>query len=153
MDPSAPGERRFSRESVKPRLAEAPPAGRVAAEEEDRGALLDRLERQAADTGRLEGRVQTLERALKAEREARRRIADTLKRERKAAEALHQRAERAAAEHVSAADEAKRARQAAAFSEQQVRLVWAQLSEAERQLAWKSRPLWRKLLRRPPAAP
>ena len=134
-----------------PRLAETPRAGGVAAEEEDRGALLDRLERQAADTGRLEGRVQTLERALKAERDARRRIADTLKRERKAAEALHTRAERARAEHASAAEKAERMRQAAAFSEQQVRLVWAQLSEAERRLAWRSRPLWRKLLRRPPS--
>jgi ABC-type transporter Mla subunit MlaD len=97
----------------------------------DLAVLLDRLERQAAESGRLEGRVQTLERALKTERDTRRRAVDMLKRERKAAAAIAERADRA---------------------EQQLQISWARLAEVERLLSSKQRPLWRKLLRRPPAA-
>jgi hypothetical protein len=34
--------------------------------------------------------------------------------------------------------------------EQQVEITWAQLAIAEQELLWARRPLWRKLLRRPP---
>ncbi len=114
--------------------------------------LLGRLERQAAESGRLVGHVEALEESVRTERDARRRLAATLKRERKAAAALHERAELAEAASAAQAEEIERLRQAAAVSEQQAQLVWMQLAAAERQLAWSSRPLWRRLLRRPPSA-
>jgi chromosome segregation ATPase len=126
--------------------------------EPDTSDLLERLERQAAESGRLEGRVDALENALRTERDARRRLAATLKRERAAAVALHHRAEQAEAraeqaEAASAAqaEELGRLREAIAVAEQQVQAAWAQCADAENRLAWKSRPLWRKALRRPPA--
>jgi hypothetical protein len=93
--------------------------------EPEASELLSRLERQAAEAGRLEGRVQTLERALKTERDARRRLAATLKRERAAAKSLHARAH---------------------LAEQQAQATWAQLTETQHQLALAARPLWQKLL-------
>jgi ABC-type transporter Mla subunit MlaD len=143
---------RFNREAGKPWLAEAPPPDTHVEPETETSELLSRLERQAAESGRLEGRVQTLERSLKAERDARRRIGETLQRERTAAEALHERAERAQAAHEAAAEELERLRQVVAATEHQMQLTWARLRQAEGQLAWKERPLWRKLLRRPPHA-
>jgi len=114
--------------------------------------LLGRLERQAAESGRLLARVEALEEALQTERDARRRLAATLKRERKAAEALHARAQRAEAAEAAQAEELERLREAAAVTAQQTQLIWMQLSEAERQLDWKSRPFWRRILRQPPSA-
>jgi len=114
--------------------------------------LLGRLERQAAESGRLLARVEALEEALQTERDARRRLAATLKRERKAAEALHARAQRAEAAEAAEAEELARLREAAAVTAQQTQLIWMQLSEAERQLDWKSRPFWRRMLRKPPSA-
>ena len=76
---------RFSREAGKPRLAEAPPADSAVDTEVEASELLTRLEEHAAESGRLEGQAQTLERALEKERDGRRRLAATLKRERKAA--------------------------------------------------------------------
>ena len=60
---------RFNREEGKPRLAEAPPADLAVDTEVEASELLTRLEHQAAESGRLEGQTQTLERALKAERD------------------------------------------------------------------------------------
>jgi hypothetical protein len=141
---------RFNREPAGPRLAEAPPADAELDTELDTSALLTRLEKQAAESGRLDGRVQTLERALKAERDARRRLGETLQRERKAAEALYERAEREREAHAAAAAEVERLRQVVATAEQQVQLTCTQLTHAEQQLAWNERSLWRKLLRKPP---
>jgi predicted nucleic acid-binding Zn-ribbon protein len=128
---------RFDREARHTRLAEVPlsdlPRDADAPEASD---LLTRLERQAAESGRLDGRVQTLERALRSER--------------RAAEALHERASRQAAEHADTTKELNRLREAVAAAEQQMRMTWARLSHAEQQLAWKQRALWRKLFRRPP---
>jgi chromosome segregation ATPase len=144
---------RFNREPLKPRLAEAPPlGGGVHTDiEVDTGELLSRLERHAAESGRLEGRVQTLQEVLDRERDARRKLAETLKRERKAAKALHERAQRAEAANKEAAEEIEQLQQTVTNSEQQMQLMWARLVEAEGKLAWKERSLWRKLLRRPPA--
>ena len=146
---------RFNREAGKPQLAEAPPGNSPVDTEIDTeidpAELLMRLERQAAESGRLEARIQALEEALKAERGARRRLADRLKRERDAAAAIHERAERDAAELSSATEELERLRHAIAVDDQQVQMSWARLMEAEQQLAWKERSPWRKLLRRPPA--
>lgn len=139
----------FVREPGKPRLAEAPASedARVA----DVVEVLSRLERQAAESGRLTARVEALEQALRREREARRRLADTLQRERRAAEALNERALRAEAAHASAAEELERLRQGAAGADEQLQLAWSRLAKLEPEFAWKRRPLWRKLLRRPPA--
>lgn len=117
----------------------------------DTSDLLERLERQAAESGRLEGRVESLENALRAEREARRRLVATLKRERAAAEELHHRAEQAEATSAAQAEELGRLREAMTVAEQQLQTAWAQCADAEQRLTWKCRPLWRKILRRPPA--
>lgn len=141
---------RFNREAGKPLLAEAPPLDVPVDAEVEPAELLTRLEKQAVESGRLAGRVQTLERALKVERDARRRLGETLQRERRAAEALHERAERDRAAQASTAEELEQFRQAYAFSEQQLQTSWTRLSQAEQQLAWKGRSLGHKLLRRPP---
>ncbi len=122
-----------------------------AVEMEDSTELLGRLERQAAESGRLEGRVQILEDALETERDARRRLAATLKRERKAAEALHVRAELAEASSATQAEELERLRQAVVLADQSAQVIRIQLAETQRELALSTRPAWRKLLRRPPA--
>jgi septation ring formation regulator EzrA len=143
---------RFTRELGTPRLAEAPSYGGVDTEVEiDTSELLSRLERHAAESGRLEGRLQSLEDVLEREREARRKLAETLKRERKAAKALHQRAQRAEEANKAAAEEIEQLQQTVTSSEQQLQLMWARLVEAEGKLAWKERSVWRKMLRRPPA--
>jgi hypothetical protein len=143
---------RFNREAGEPLLAEAPPAGSVVDSEVEASEILTRLELQAAESGRLEGQTQTLERALNAEREARRRLAETRKRERRAAKALHDRAQRAEAAHEGATEELERMRQGIAAAEQEMRITRATLMQAEQHLALKERSVWRKLLRRPPQA-
>ena len=143
---------RFNREAGKPWLAEAPPADSAVDTEIEASELLTRLERQAAESGRLEGQTQTLERALKAERDARRRLAETLKRERTAAKALYERAEEDRAARATAEQELERVQQGYAVTEQQLQMSWARLMQAEQELAQRARPLWRKLLRRPPGA-
>jgi hypothetical protein len=112
--------------------------------------LLGRLEAQAEENGRLAARAESLERVARAERDARRRLSETLKRERKAAEALLRRAEHAEAALTAKAEEAERHEQALALSEQQRHMTWMQLTEATQEIAVLSRPVWRKLLRRPP---
>ena len=143
---------RFNREAGKPWLAEARPADAAADAEVETGELLTRLERQAAESGRLDGRVQTLERALKTERDARRRLGETLQRERKAAKALHDRAHQERAARTAAEEEIERLQQGFAVSEQQLQMSWARLMQAEQELALRHRSAWRKLLRRPPRA-
>ena len=103
---------RFSREAGKPRLAEAPPADSAVDTEVEASELLKRLEQHAAESGRLEGQAQKLERALEQERDGRRRLAATLKRERRAAKALHDRAEHDRAARAAAEDDLERVRQA-----------------------------------------
>lgn len=140
---------RFSRE--KPYLAEAPAAVMAVETDADTPDLLTRLEKQAAECGRLEGRVEALEQAVKTEREARRKLAETLKRERAAARAIHERAERAEAELATARGELETLQGALDASEHEVQLARAQMKQLEHQLAWKCRSPLRKLLRRPPA--
>ena len=142
---------RFNREAGRPRLAEAPLADSALDTELEPSELLTRLERQAAESGRLEGQAQTLERALKSERDARRRLGETLKRERRAAKALHDRAEHDRAARATAESELERAAQGFAVAEQQLQMSLARLMHAEQQLALRERSLWRKLLRRPRA--
>ena len=126
---------------------------RLSAVEAEAGAseLLSRLEWQSAESGRLRERVQTLEHALRTERDARRRATGMLTRERKAAEDIHARAELAEATVASQAQALDDLRQASLVAEHQIQLLRMQVAEAERDLAVKSRPVWRKLLRRPPA--
>ena len=146
------GSERFDRESRRTTLAEVPAGVGLPrdTDEPDASDLLTRLERQAAESGRLEGRVQTLERALRSERDARRRVTEKLKQERRAAQVVHERASRQAAEHAGAAEELERLRQAVSAAEQQMQMTWARLSQAEQLLAWKDRSLWRRMFRRPP---
>ena len=139
---------RFGREGNEARLAALPGGERAVESDVDTSELLGRLERQAAETGRLEGRVDALELALKTERDARRRLGDTLKRERNAAEALHARAQQAEAESDAKTAEIDELRQAAAVAEGQMQVIWMQLAEAERQLGAHPRSLWRRLLGR-----
>jgi hypothetical protein len=99
------------------RLADAPDAIEL-----DTTDLLGRLEAQAEENGRLAEKVESLEQLARSERDARRRVTETLKRERKAA----------------------------ALLAQQRQTILMQLDEAQRRLAILSRPMWRKLLRQPP---
>ena len=62
------------------------------------------------------------------------------------------RAEAAEAAALSQAEEVERLREASGIAEQQIQVLWMRLSEAERQVAFAQRPLWRKLFRRPPAS-
>ena len=69
--------------------------------------------------------------AWRAERDARRRLSDTLKRERKAARALHERAEQAEAALAARTEEAERLEAGArSVAEQQKQMSWTQLTEA-----------------------
>jgi hypothetical protein len=127
------------------RLADAPEAIEVEATD-----LLGRLEAQAEENGRLREQVESLDRVARAERDTRRRLADTLKRERRAAEGLHERAERERAEREVMAEELERLRESASLNQVQVEQAWSRLSEADRRLADHGRGFWRRLLRRPP---
>jgi hypothetical protein len=129
------------------RLADAPEA--IEFETTD---LLSRLESQAEENGRLRAHADSLERVARAERDARRRLADTLKRERRAAEALHQRAERAEALQAASVEEVERLSQVVAVTEQQMQALWTHLEISERPVDLAPAPLWRRLLRRPPRA-
>jgi hypothetical protein len=130
-------------------LAEARSAGTETLEL-DPAELLARLEAQAAENGRLEARIEALESAAGAERDARRRLADTLRKERKAAAEIYERAQRHMREHAAAAEELERLRQTAAASDLHVQQAWARLADAEGRAAWDERGLWRRLLRMPP---
>jgi len=127
------------------RLTDAPDA--IELETTD---LLARLEAQAEENGRLTEKAQSFERVARAEREARRRLADTLRPERSAAEALHAGRQEAEAGQAAQAEQAKRVEQALGLLEQQKQVLWTQLAEVQRELALKSRPVWRRLLGRPP---
>lgn len=144
--PCAPVE---ARHRHRTHLAQARSAGPEALEL-DPTELLARLEAQAAENGRLEAQIEALESAAGAERDARRRLADTLKKERKAAAEIHERAERHMKAHAAAAEEIERLRQSVAVSELHVQQAWARLADAEGRAAWNGRAFWRKLLRRPP---
>jgi hypothetical protein len=133
-------ERFGRRDSGKPVLAEAPAVDRGEPLELDAAELLTRLEEQAAENGRLEAKVDALEEKARAERDARRRLAGTLKREREAAAALHQRAEHHRAAHEAALEELERAREEA----------WSRLADAQRPVATYELGFWRSLFRRPP---
>lgn len=142
---------RFTREEGgTPMLAEAPPVDRSETLELDAAELLSRLETQAAENGRLEARVDSLERAVRTERDARRRLASTLKRERKAAAALHERGEHHRAAHDAAIAELERVREAAAATELQLQEAWARLTEAQRPVATHELGSWRNMFRRSP---
>jgi hypothetical protein len=127
------------------RLRDAPEAIEV-----DTAHVLGRLEAQAEENGRLEAKAESFERVARAERDARRRLADTLKRERQAAEAIQARAEHAEAALAAQAEEVERLEQAIARAEEHRQMIWMQLTEVQRDLALKSRSVWHKLLGRPP---
>jgi|SRR5215213_2666445 len=140
MEARQGSEERFARgKGGKGVLAAAPTVNRGEALELDAGELLARLEGQAAENGRLAATVDELERRLRAERDARRRLANTLKREREAAAALHERAEQHRAAQVTALEELERAREEA----------WSRVAEAQRPVATHELGFWRALFRRP----
>src|ERR687886_536924 len=105
MEASQSGEPRVIR------LADEPDA--TALETTD---LLGRLEAQAEENGRLQAKAESFERVARAERDARRRLADTLKRERKAAEVIHARAEEAEAALAARAAEVERLEQSVSLA-------------------------------------
>jgi hypothetical protein len=127
------------------RLADAPEA----VESDTTHLMMARLEAQAEENGRLRAHADSMERVARLERDARRRLAETLKRERKAAEAVHHRAERAEALHAASVEEVERLGQALALTEQQMEAIWTHLSIAERPVDLARVPLWRRVLRRP----
>ena len=116
----------------------------------DPADVLSRLEQHVAEAGRLHGRLDVVEETLERERTARRKLLQTLKSERRVAEALKSRAERAEEARDSATEELEETRKLAAAAQHQ--LTWTRVADLETALAWEQRPLWRKLLRRPPGA-
>ena len=141
MEARQGSQKRFDRrDGGKPVLAEAPPVDGGESLELDAAVLLTRLEDQAAENGRLEAKVDALEEKARAERDARRRLAGTLKRAREAAAALHERAEHHRAAHEAALEELERAREEA----------WSRLADAQRPVATHELGFWRSLFRRPP---
>jgi chromosome segregation ATPase len=116
----------------------------------DTNDLLGRLEALAEENGRLAAKAESFERVARGERDARRTLAETLKRERRAAELLHARAERAEAALAAGTEQVGELERALELGEQQRRTMLVQLAEMERELAFGSRPLWRRLFRRPP---
>jgi chromosome segregation ATPase len=139
---------RFVRGASTPRLADA--AAAPPALPEESADLLSRLEHQAEECGRLMGRIDALEQRLRAERDARRRLLETVKRERGAAKVLAERADRAEASVALLSEESQRFQSAAESSERALDAAWTHIATVERQLAWAERPAWRKLLHRPP---
>jgi membrane protein involved in colicin uptake len=142
-------EPRFVPEASTPRLVEAD-AERTLTLAPAASDLLTRLEHQAAECGRLHERIDALEQRVRAERDARRRVIETIRRERIAAKRLAERAERAEASAATLAEENARLQSAAAASERAVEAAWSHIVDVEFQLAWATRPLWRKILRRIP---
>ena len=118
----------------------------------DPAEVLSRLEHHVAEAGRPHGRLDVVEETLERERTARRRLVQTLKNERRVAEALKSRAERAEEARDSAAEELEQTKKLAAAAQHQLQLTWSRVADLESALAWAQRPLWRKLLRRSPAA-
>jgi hypothetical protein len=149
MEAHTETEARFVREAETLRLAEAGAPAPVEAVP-DASAVLARLEHYIAESGRLLERIDVLEARLRAERDARRRIAGLVRRERVAAKALAERAELAEAAQAAAAAENERLRATVATSEQALEAAWSHVAQVEEQLTWAHRPAWRKLLRRPP---
>jgi hypothetical protein len=141
MEAKQGSQERFARrEGGKPVLAEAPPVSPGEVLELDAADLLQRLEAQAAENGRLEARAEALESKARAERDARRRLASTLKREREAAASIYQRAEHHRAAHEAALEELERAREEA----------WSRAADQQRPVATHELGFWRTLFRRPP---
>ena len=93
----------------------------------DTRQLLGRLEAQAEENGRLVEKAQAFERVARAERESRRRLSDTLKRERAAAEALHVRAEEAEAALAAQSEHVRGFEDALAAVEQEKQMTSMQL--------------------------
>jgi hypothetical protein len=112
--------------------------------------LLDRIERQAEETARLRVRLESVESALEAERKTRRQLGQMLEREREARVVLDRKLEAERDARVGAEDALEHCEAAAVKLHEQVKLTWAQLGIVERELAWARRPVWRRVLRRPP---
>jgi chromosome segregation ATPase len=129
------------------RLADEPEAV-----EGDTVELLGRLEAQAEEMGRLRAKVASLERVARTERDSRQAMADKLRSERRAAEAVHERATRAEALNGSQAEEIERLTQALALVERQSEAMLEHLEIASQPVTLKPPSLWERILRRPPAA-
>lgn len=142
MTPKATGGKggRFDRAETEPRAADHPEA-RLSVRE-----LLRRVREHASHAEELQSRLQRAETALGRERDARQRAERAL-----AAERVGRRAAESAARAAEDDRERlERARSNMTLLEHQVQITWTQLAISERELLWARRPLWRKLLRRPP---
>ncbi|HEY1275200.1 MAG TPA: hypothetical protein VGF25_09835 [Thermoleophilaceae bacterium] len=112
--------------------------------------LLDRLEGQTEETARLRGRLAAVESALEAERKTRRRLGQSLEEERAARLAAETGIEAERDARIALEEQLETCEATAVKLHEQVTLTWAQLSVAERELAWARRPVWRKVFRLPP---
>jgi hypothetical protein len=100
----------------------------------------------ASHADELQARLDRAETALGLEREARQRVETAL-----AAERVQRRSAESAARGADVDRERlERARSNMTLLEQQVQITWTQLAISEQELLWARRPLWRRLLRRPP---
>lgn len=107
--------------------------------------LLDRVERQAQETERATVRIEQLERALEAERSARRDLDALLARERKTAADLRSQLDA----HTAADAESQEGAERLEDLQRHLERSWAEVHRLKLQLAQAERPLWRRLARRP----
>jgi chromosome segregation ATPase len=118
--------------------------------------LLRRIEEQADLLARARSRFQRLKQALEHERASRATLAEELKKERSRSRRLAARLEeQSGGEANLGADSAgalAEALERADALERELGHAWERIEQLRLQLGWASRPLWRKLLRRRPAA-
>jgi hypothetical protein len=112
--------------------------------------LLRRIEEQAGLIARARLRVQKLTEALETERAARGELTEELARERSRSRRLSAKLREVDGEAASDGGHVRAVERADAL-ERQLGQAWERIADLSVQLAWASRPLWRKLLRRRPA--
>jgi hypothetical protein len=118
--------------------------------------LLRRIEEQAELLARARARFQGMKQALEQERSARASLAEELAKERSRSRRLAVRLDEQSggAAHLGSdsAGALAEALQRGDALERELGQSWEQIEQLRLQLRWASRPLWRKLLRRRPAA-
>jgi predicted RNase H-like nuclease (RuvC/YqgF family) len=120
------------------------------------GELLTRVEEQAKEITTLRMKLASAAKTVKAEREKREKLTSTLKAGKVEAEDLD--AARATAKYergarLDAESSLTLTLDRCDSLELELEHVWAQVEELNEQLAYATRPIWRKLLGRPPRSP
>jgi len=142
---------------LKPRFGRAGDAGVRSIPAEDAtltaSELLQRVEELAEKLARAHADVEALTSTVEAERMARAEVEATLAKERSKSRKLGtqvRRLSRTQNADAAGAEDLVEALERADALEQQLGQAWGQIEHLRIQLAWATRPLWRRLLRRRP---